>query len=394
VTSRCSILELRSVRGTGGGPEKTILLGAARRDTRQFDVTVCYLRDGRDRVFGIDDQASSLPIDYVEVRERHSFDPRIWRSLKALLRDRHVDIVHGHDYKADLLAWLLCLRTGRVPLSTAHGWTGDTFRERHVYYPAHRRLLARFPRVIAVSNAIKGALVRVGARPDRVTVLLNGIDTARRRLPAHCDSVRRSIGCGPSDVVLGAVGRLERQKRFDILIDVFAGMAAHAPRLRLVLAGEGRRRSELESQAARLGVADRCTFVGHMDDVANLHHAFDVFVQSSEYEGTPNAVLEAMAMETPLVATDAGGTRELVTDGVHGLIVPIHDPEALSSAIRRVLDDPDAARQRAVAARLRIEDELSFEARTRRLEAIYLDLLASRPRADANAHVTSEARRA
>jgi glycosyltransferase involved in cell wall biosynthesis len=100
-------------------------------------------------------------------------------------------------------------------------------------------------------------------------------------------------------------------------------------------------------------------------------------VQSSIREGTPNAVLEAMAMETPVVATDVGGTRELVTDGEHGLLVVAGHADALSTGIARALGDRAAARRRADAARQRVERELSFERRVQKVEDVYLSLAAS-----------------
>src|SRR5688500_17988311 len=142
------VLELRSVRGTGGGPEKTILFGAEQHDRDRFAITVCYIRDLRDQIFGIDERAGKLDVDYVEVRERHSFDPGIWSQLVTLARDRRFDIIHGHDYKTNLLAWLLGRRTGAIPLATSHGWTGHSARERWLYYPADRQVLRRLPRVI------------------------------------------------------------------------------------------------------------------------------------------------------------------------------------------------------------------------------------------------------
>src|SRR5215813_8107252 len=113
------VLELRSVRGTGGGPEKTILLGAARSDPARIAVTVCYIRDARDDVFSIDRRADGLPIDYVELRERNSTDWRVWPQLKQLVRERQIDIVHAHDYKTDLLVWLLGRGRHAIPLATA-----------------------------------------------------------------------------------------------------------------------------------------------------------------------------------------------------------------------------------------------------------------------------------
>ena len=374
------ILELRSVRGTGGGPEKTILQGAARSDPARFAVTVCYLRDSRDDAFGVSNCAAELAVDYVEIEERHSFDPRVWNSLRRLVKERQIDLVHSHEYKTNLLAWLLWKRGGIVPLSTVHGWTGHTPRERKLYYPVDKRLLARFPRLVAVSSEIGAELVRHGARPGRVTTILNGIDhDAFRRDPAREAAARESLGIDPRATVIGAVGRLEPQKRFDLLLEAFASLRLSRPDLQLVIAGAGSERPALDRLARDLRLERSCLFTGHTNDIVGLHHAFDLFVQSSDYEGTPNAVLESMALETPTVATTAGGTAELMSDGVHGVLVPPGSATLLAAAIAGALADRTAARQRAIAARRRIERELSFDARMRRLEAIYTELVSSDP---------------
>lgn len=370
------VLELRSVRGTGGGPEKTILLGAAQADTSRFQIIVCYIRDRRDTTFHLDKRAQALGVEYVEVDERHSIDPGILGQLTRIVRERQIDLVHAHEYKTDLVALLLAKRTGVIPLSTAHGWTGQSRRERFVYYPADKWLLARYPRVIAVSTDIKQELVRYGSASDRVTVILNSIDpSAFRRDPARVAPLRATLGFTPTDVVIGAVGRVERQKRFDLLLEAVRPIMHTRPGVRLVIAGDGSLLDGLRTQAAALGIDSRCSFLGHRADIADLHHTFDLFVQSSEYEGTPNAVLEAMAMETPLVATDVGGTGELAQDEQHCLLIPCRNVGALGAAIERALSDPRASQQRAVAARQRVETELSFERRTRRLEAIYGELV-------------------
>lgn len=376
---RIRVLELRSVLGTGGGPEKTILLGAARTHP-DIEVTVCYVRDARDPVFRLGERAAALGVDYVEVPERHSFDFRAWRTLAALVRDRGIQIVHGHEYKTDFLSWWLSRRTHAVPLATVHGWSGDSTRERLVYYPVDKRLLTRFPHVIAVSSVIKHELLRKGVRPDRVTVLLNAVDeSVYVRSADRRERIRRDLGIANSETVIGSVGRLEKEKRYDLLLEAVAPLllskGSTPTRVRVLIAGSGSLQGHLAKQANELGVGDRVTLLGHRDDALDVHHAFDVFAQASETEGTPNAVLEAMALETPVVATDVGGTRELVTSGVHALLVPKHDVTALREALMNVLRDPDAARQRAVAARLRVETDLSFEARTRSLETIYRHLV-------------------
>jgi glycosyltransferase involved in cell wall biosynthesis len=370
------VLELRSATGAGGGPEKTILLGAAMHDPRQFAVTVCYLRNHSDPDDSIHARARAAGVKFVSIPERHSFDFSTWRALTKLVRDRQIDIVHAHDHKSDLLALCLAKTAGIVPLSTAHGWTGHSRRERLVYYPADRRLLTRFPHVVAVSSDIRARLLEAGAHPSRVSTILNGVDHRMfRRDLSRREAARRALGLTPADVVIGSFGRLEPQKRYDILIDVCAALARTHPNLMLLIAGDGSLAADLAAQARRLMPAN-CRMLGHRRDVADVMSAFDVFVQSSDYEGTPNAVLEAMAVETPVVATKAGGTAELVTDDRHGLLVPCGSPAALHDAIERTLADPQRTRRRVAAARQRVEQELSFEQRMKRLEAVYERMVA------------------
>ena len=374
------ILELRSVRGVGGGPEKTILLGSARSDPRRFAVTVCYIRDVRDTLFTLDRAAAQLPVDYVEIRERHSFDRGIWAPLRQLIRDRRIDIVHAHDYKTDFLAFGLARVEPILPLSTVHGWSGVSPRERLIYYPADRLLLRRFPAVIAVSSPIRERLIGAGVPAGRVTTVLNGIDphTFRRR---HEDDarMRAELKVPTAAVVIGAIGRLEREKRFDLLLDAVAQLGGLRPALRLVIVGDGSLHARLVAQAQALGIADLCVFTGRRSDVADLAHAFDVLVQTSDTEGTPNAVLEAMALEVPVVATAVGGTGDLITSEVHGLLVPRRQPAAVAAAITRTLDDPRATATRVAAARQRIEGELAFETRMRAVEKVYTHLAAGAP---------------
>jgi glycosyltransferase involved in cell wall biosynthesis len=380
MTDRVRVLELRSATGAGGGPEKTILLGAEAADPR-IAVTVCYIRDARDDTFEVGARARQRGVDYVEVVERGSFDRRVWPALRRIVRDRGIDIVHAHDYKTDLLALMLGKAERIIPLATAHGWTGHSRRERLFYYVLDKQILRAFPMTIAVSSEIRAELLRHGAAPDRVRVVLNGIDhRAFRRDPALHRRMRAELGILPDEVVVGSIGRLEPQKRFDLLIAACAAARQRHPRLRLLIAGDGSLRRELKAVAANLLPAHACQLLGHRADVVALHHAFDVFVQSSDYEGTPNAVLEAMALETPIVATAAGGTAEIVAADREGIVVACGDTRALTRGIERTLADPATTRERVVRARHRVETALSFDQRLAAVERIYLELAARHAR--------------
>jgi glycosyltransferase involved in cell wall biosynthesis len=372
------VLELRSVRGTGGGPEKTILLGAQRADSG-IQTVVCYIRDERDQVFGIDARAAALGVDYVEVRERQSFDLSAWSRVRRLVLDRRIDIVHAHEYKTDLLAWWLARTTGVLPMSTVHGWSGESFRELYVYYPADRLVLTRFPRVVTVSTDLRDRLLRSGAKPERVSTILNGIDhTAFRRDRSREAACKAAMGFTTADVVVGTVGRLEPGKGLEMLLNAVAEVRSTRPEVRLAIVGDGSLRAPLEERARALFPPGACVFTGKQSDIVPAHHAFDLFVHPSDHEGTPNAVLEAMALETPVVATNAGGTGELLHHNVHGVIVPCKDEPALTRAIATALLDTTTTTSRAAAARRRTEHALSFETRMRAVEDIYRQLIAER----------------
>ncbi len=375
------ILELRDADGPGGGPEKTILLGSALADTSRFDITVCYLRRQWDQDRSISTRAAKLGIKYTELRQSGKFDRNLWRNLRQLVRREAFDIVHSHDYKSDFYNLMLAKREGTIPLATAHGWTGHSLRERWIYYPFDKIALRSFPVVICVSSDIAAALRKYGVKQEKLRVIPNGIDPDRfRRDAAQVKVDRERWNCQSDEFVIGSVGRLEPQKRFDLLIESIARIHRESPQTRLLIAGEGSQRQSLQSLIDRLQLSDVCRLIGHCSQISQFYQALDLYVQSSDYEGTPNVILEAMAMEVPIVATDAGGTSDILTNGVDGMIVPIQNVESLTEAIGRCLNQPDMTRERVRSARAKVESDLNFVNRVRRVEQIYETLYDERCR--------------
>jgi glycosyltransferase involved in cell wall biosynthesis len=369
------ILELRSVRGTGGGPEKTILIGSARSDPRRFQITVCYLRDGSDEAFQIGTNARQLGLDYVELCERHSLDVRIWPQLVDLIRDRRIDIVHAHDYKTDFLALLLARYTRIVPIATVHGWIWNTRRER-IYNRLDLEVLRRFPAVITVSGAIRRQVIAGGSAPDRVHHIVNGVDHRIYRQTAGTrDRIRGEFRIPADAPLIGAVGRLSREKRFDLLLTAAARLS---PDVHVLIVGDGPERVALQTSTSSLGMSERVRFAGARRDVPDLLQALDLYVQSSDTEGIPNAVLEAMSTSVAVVATDVGGTSELIANGIHGLLVLPDRRDLLENAIQQALTDGVLRARMAAAARQRVEQELSFEARMAKVESLYCGLVGEK----------------
>ena len=373
------VLELRSTTAQGGGPERAILLAAAAAAAQDVEETLCFLRRRGQDPLWVHRRALELGTESHVVEERCALEPRTLGRLRRLVRERDVQLVHSHDYKADLYGFVLARLEPVIPVATAHGWPVRTRRERAVYYPADRRLLASFPLVFAVSAGIRDRLLAVGASAGEVETLPNAVDIdVFRPDPAARARIRREWGVRDGERVIGSLGRLDPEKRHDLLLEAFAVVAAARSEARLVVAGAGSRGARLEEEARQRGLQGRCLVLGHRPDAEDVHRGFDVFVQASDSEESPYSLLEAMATETPVIATAVGDTRDLVRDRVDGLLVSPGDAAALARALAETLSDLAAARRRAEAARARVCAERSLAARQTRVVERYRRLLEAR----------------
>lgn len=370
------VLTLRGSDGAGGGAEKIILRNATSVDPQEIQTRVCFIRNQRDAAFDLDQRARKLDIDYCEVIQTKRLDRNLLPALQRVLNDFAPDIVHAHDYKSTFYASRLSKNNSVKPISTLHGWTGHHWREKFIYYPGERLVLRKFPLCLAVSSDIRNTLIRWGVPANRVQVILNGIDPSRYRPdPQAARESRKTLGLTVDDIAIGAVGRLERQKRFDVLIQAFAELKREVRNARLFIAGEGSLQQALQNQIDRLGLRNSCHLLGHRSDMLDLYQGFDLLAQSSDYEGTPTVVVEAMSLRIPVVATDAGGTAELITHQEHGLIVPPRQPSILATAIRQTIENKSETDKRVEQAHRRARMELTFEERTRQLTQAYKKLV-------------------
>ena len=369
------VLALRAVDGAGGGADKIVLRNADSVSPASIEMAACFIHHPSDTDFDLVDRANQLGIRTYEETHRGPFDLRIFSGVQKVITDFQPDIVHSHDYKASFIASRLARRNPILCLATSHGWTGEKWREKNLFYPADRRLLSNFPGIIAVSDQIRDTLVTSGTDSRRVRVVLNGVDPHKYRRDLNTRSrIRKELGYAESDIVLGGVGRVELQKRFDLLIEAFAELRNQDNRLKLLIAGEGSLLEPLRTEVRRRKLDKHCRLIGHRENMTDTYQALDVLVQSSDYEGTPTVVVEAMALEIPIVATDAGGTAQLIQNQQHGRIVPCQNVPALIAATRETLESPTRSREMAMSARQRVETKLSFDERTRQLEAIYQEL--------------------
>ncbi len=361
-----------------GGLEKVVISLIERLDPEQVEVHLLCL-DGPGKLF---DQIA-LPAERCLILHKEPtlnlglarIDPHLFGPIRRFLRDRRIALVHAHNL---------------APLLFAGGAARSLGRRRpRVVYSEHNQIYraGRFARikfwgyanladlVIAVSHDLERTLTgALHIRPP-VRVLHNGIDGARlARAAADGARVRRELGIGDREFVIGTAVVLSEQKGVRYLLDAAATVLADDPAVRFVIAGDGPLRGELVASAEARGFGDRVLFPGYRNDVPDLISAFDVYALPSLWEGLPLALLEALALETPIVATTVGGNPEIVEDGVNGFLVPPRDPVALADALRRLRADHDL-RRIGTANRAKFDREFRVEVMVERHQALYADLV-------------------
>ena len=370
------VLDARVVTGAGGGPEKTILNSPRFLTPLGYRMVCAYLHPPADAGFeSIRQRAKKYDAPLVAVADRGPWDWRVVSDLLAVCRRERVSVWHGHDYKTNALGLLLKRFWPMRLVTTVHGWVEHTART-PLYYRIDQMCLPRYERVICVSDDLFEACLKCGVPAKHLVLLENAIDAeeyVRRQTVAQA---KRKLGLSADGLLVGAVGRLSAEKAFDVLVRSVGDLVRRGLDVRLVVAGEGNERARLEQLVRELGLRDRVFLPGWQADVKAVFEAMDVFALSSLREGLPNVVLEAMALEVPVVATRVNGVPRLVQDGRNGLLVTAGDKDGLTTALYGVLTNPDLRELFRRAGRRTVEGQYSFPTRMQRLKRVYDELLA------------------
>jgi glycosyltransferase involved in cell wall biosynthesis len=384
---KINVLDVRSCRGGGGGPEKTILFSALETDREHFNMSVAYLKSKDDPEFDLHERARNLGVEsFYTIDERFKFDIGALRQLLKLLREKQIDIFHAHCYKSDLYGLILSRYHKMKLVTTAHGplasfkffWASKNWRVRYLYDQLDLRLLRYYDLVLMVSDTMRDIISRYKVDPQRMMWIRNAIDSKFFRRSGKPDAeFRAKLGIPAHATVIGAVGRLNGEKDYPNLLRAAQILLQKRPDTYFVIAGKGELEQELKTLATELGVTHRVIFMGHFHDVRKVFEMMDLYVLSSTREGLPNTVLEAMAMEVPIVSTDVDGVKEAVADQSEAFLVPPQDSPALAAGLLRMLEDDELRLRLARQARAKVEAEFSFAHRTRTIENLYRQLMTA-----------------
>lgn len=340
-----------------------------RFDATKFNVSLISLRKkdlSADTLeeFGID----------VTYLARHKFDPATFTALLKVLREKKADLVHLHGYGATTFGRLCAWRLGIPAILHEHANHGDTPWFQKV---ADRILAPHTDLAIAVSESTGEFTTRARLMPaERTKVVYLGApldEFARPRGADEIGAAKQALGIAPGTVALGTITRLMPSKGNQYLIEAAPMVLARHPNVRFFVVGEGELQSELEAQAKALGLGDRLVFAGFTRDVGAALSALDMVVFPSLWEGTPLTVFEALAMGKPIVATDADGLLDVLTDRKDALIVPKANAGRLADAICELLEHPEVAASLAAESR-QTGARYDIAAFVRKMERLYVIL--------------------
>jgi glycosyltransferase involved in cell wall biosynthesis len=338
--------------GAGGGAQVHVQNLVSRLPAERFDVEVVSLSDGPAirRLRG-----QGLIVHVLDTED----DLAAHDQLLELLIARPPTVLHNHMFRAEVVGTRAALSLAEQDLpkpyvvGTVHSSRVRSAEDRETL----RRLTPSMDRLIAVSRSIVAKLADEGRTGAPVELIYNGVDLERYRYTEACCTLPEEYGFAEGTQLVGVVARLEPEKGHATLLDAWPRVLEQVPEARLLIIGEGSQRSSLEAQAESLGLlGERCAgdacvgtrharpgakvvFTGLRDDVPAVTAALDVAVLPSYREAQGLAILEAMALRRPVVATDVGGVPEMVEHGRTGLLVPPRDSLVLSDAIVRLLID-------------------------------------------------------
>lgn len=299
------------------------------------------------------------------------YDVRCLSELRDTLRQIRPDIISTHSTKAGFLGRIAGKTLGIPTLFTAHGWgftEGRPPLQAMAFWAIERTTAAWADRIITVCESDRMAAVRARlTSSDRLVTIHNA-------MPDIDETLRARPGESPPRLVM--VARLSHWKDHPTLLQALAGLLELDWELELI--GDGPLRGQIEELAQRLDLSSRVRFLGFCRDVPSRLAQAQVFLLASKWEGFPRSILEAMRAGLPVVATDVGGVRESVVDGVTGFVVPRQDPVHLRQCLRKLIANPELRVQMGAAGRTRYEEEFTFDRLVERTTKVYQVVLERR----------------
>ncbi|MCX5705892.1 MAG: glycosyltransferase family 4 protein [Candidatus Omnitrophica bacterium] len=301
--------------------------------------------------------------------------------IRRFIKINKITIVHTHSSKAGIVGRLAAYFSGvKTIVHTVHGWPFNDYQTpwlRALYIWLERISCGFTSRIIVVSCHDREVGLKNGiGEPAKYRLVRYGID--RFEFSVEAGSIRKEFGFADSDFVIGSIACFKPQKSPEDFVRLASSVAKRVPGTKFLLVGDGQLRSSINRLISEYGLGSRITLAGWRRDIPRVISAMDIFVLTSLWEGLPISVLEAMAAAKPVVATDTGGIREVISNGVNGFLVSRRNISQMSDVVITLLKDNGLKEALGQKAAKSITDDLSVETMSRSTENIYAELLVDK----------------
>ncbi len=361
---------LRVVAGTGGGPEKTILNSPRFIRHHGYDAQVVYLCAPDPTIQqSLRTRAEKLECPLTLIEDHGMRDVSVIKKLLRFMRQERIELLQTHDYKSNVLGLILRRFHKMHLVSMLHGWT-DTTGRMPLYIAIDKKCLPWYEKLICVSEDLVDECKKLRIPDRKIQLVHNAIDLATYTRTTSKELAKREIGVEGNDPLIGMVCRLSPEKGIIEAIAMVSRLNAQGKRVQLWVAGDGPFRPDIEREIASRGLGEQVRLLGQLSDTRLFYQAMDAFLLNSIREGLPNVVLEAMALEVPVVATRVAGVPSLIRPNQTGWLIEPGDEKALDSSVLESLD-PQLGTEKASSARRLIETDFSFDKRMERVAGIY-----------------------
>lgn len=365
-----TVMHLRATNFVGG-PEKQILEHFTRLNTTKFKpILGTFVEKGALDPLG--DEAIKRGLAVVRLPARSPLNPNSIINLFSALRNYNVDILCTHGYKPNILGFLAAKLGGIPTVAISRGWTWESPKIRF-YEALDRRFLRYVNYVVAVSAGQQEKIVASGVPHTKVSVIHNAINLNLYKTSQQIN-IRHELGLPNNAIIVASAGRLSPEKNYASMIEVANDIVKHDPLVYFVIFGEGGLRVELETRIDSLGLKNRFLLPGFRIDLQSVLHEIDIFMLPSFTEGLPNVILEAFAVQKPVVATRVGGTPEVVQDGVSGFLTRPEEHALMTQHLHVLVKDVALRQKMGEAGFKYVREEFGFEKQTELYEHLYQNI--------------------
>jgi glycosyltransferase involved in cell wall biosynthesis len=369
---KINILDLRDSPWVDG-PGRTILQCSEDLRKDNFDVFIGSFSSGLSDGSAYESEALERGLNVIRINENSSLDLRPIKQVVSLIRQLDIDMIHSHDFRSTLIGFLAAKLTNIPIITTVHGWIANDYKSA-LKNIIDKWFIRHVDHVIFVSHATRSILGNK-INKSKYTIIPNCLKIEQYKVSNQSGCFRKEFSIKDDEIIIAHIGRLSPEKGQILFLQAAKTIVSINSNVKFLIIGKGPDKCLLESTVKELGIENHVLFTGFRNDMPDVYQDINLVVQSSYTEGMPNVILEALLLKTPVIATNVGGTSEIISHGKTGLLLSPGDLPQLIQYINDFLIDQQALRNMAINGSAVIKNHFNHQDRVKIIKDLYLNLL-------------------